>query len=76
MTRKDIEDALDRMLTWPRGRQKDAVRFLPKWKSTTGTSISLSREQVEEIEQRIANHNPRYVSLEEAQERFPIRLVV
>ncbi len=73
MTRKDIKEALDRVLTWPRERQEDAVRVLAEMEEYDATDTRLSTDQTEEVQRRIADRDGGYLPLEAAQERFARR---
>jgi hypothetical protein len=53
MTRKDIKEALDRVLTWPRERQEDVVRVLAEMEEFDGSDYQLSDEQVAEVIQQL-----------------------
>lgn len=70
MTRDQVKAVLDRVLTWPPERQEDAVRVLEGMEELDASEYRLSDEQVAEVERRIANPNPKYLTLEEFNERF------
>jgi hypothetical protein len=70
MTRDQVKAVLDRVLTWPPERQEDAVRILEDMEELDASDYRLSDEQVAEVKRRIANPNPKYLTLEEFTERF------
>ncbi len=70
MTRDQVKAVLDRVLTWPPDRQEDAVRVLEGMEELDASEYRLSDDQVAEVERRMANPNPKYLTLEEFNERF------
>lgn len=70
MTRDQVKAVLDRVLTWPPERQEDAVRMLEEMEELDASEYRLSDEQVAEVKRRMANPNPKYLTLEEFNERF------
>jgi hypothetical protein len=68
MTKEQVKEILDRVLTWPPERQEDAARILTKMEAQHITSLGLSDGQVREIELRRADFaagRERYASDEE-----------
>jgi hypothetical protein len=55
MTKQQVKDVLDRVLTWPPERQEDAVRVLSEMERQDASSIRLTAEQVEEVRRRRAD---------------------
>ncbi len=73
MSRKDIKEVLDRVLTWPPERQEDAVRVLTEMEEFDARDYRLMDEQVAEVKRRLTEPNPKYLTLDEVQERFARR---
>ena len=55
MTKQQVKDVLDRVLTWPPERQEDAVRVLSEMERQDASSIRLTVEQIEEVRRRRAD---------------------
>ena len=55
MTKKQVKEILDRVLTWPPERQEDAARVLTTMEEQDTTPYRLSDEQVKEVERRLPN---------------------
>ena len=70
MTKDQVKKILDRVLTWPRERQKDAVRMLSDMEQQDTNPYHLTNEQVAEVQRRLADPNPRFLTLEEVRARF------
>jgi hypothetical protein len=73
MTKDQVKAVLDRVLTWPSDRQEDAARVLTEMEEQDATSYSLTDEQVAEVKRRLADPNPKFLSLEEVRGRFALR---
>jgi hypothetical protein len=55
MTKEQVKEILDRVLTWPAKRQEDAARLLAELEQQDASPYHLSDEQVEEVERRRAD---------------------
>jgi hypothetical protein len=55
MTREQVKEILDRVLTWPLKRQEDAVRLLSEMERQDTSSYHLTDKQVEAVERRRAD---------------------
>lgn len=55
MTKEQVKEILDRVLTWPPSRQEDAARVLSEMEAQDANSRNLTDEQVIEIERRRAD---------------------
>jgi hypothetical protein len=73
MTRDQVKEILDRVLSWPPERQEDAVRVLTEMEAQDESHLTLTDEQVAEVKRRLAEPNPKFVTLEEVRERFARR---
>ena len=60
------------MLTWPIERLEDAAKMLMESQDDSG--YRLAEEQVEEVKRRLADPNPKRLTLEEFNERLRARL--
>ena len=52
MTKDQVKEILDRVLTWPAKRQEDAVRVLVEMEEQDASPYRLTDEQVTEVERR------------------------
>ena len=73
MTKEQVKEVLDRVLSWPPERQEDAVRVLTAMEAQEQSQLRLTDEQAAEVERRLADPNPKFVTLEEVRERFARR---
>ena len=68
MTKEQVKEILDRVLTWPPNRQEDVARVLREMEEQDASPHRLSDEQLEEIKRRRADFlqgNERYATDEE-----------
>jgi hypothetical protein len=68
MTKEQVKEILDRVLTWPPERQEDAARVLTTMEEQDTTPYRLSDEQAREVERRrvdFAKGKERYATDEE-----------
>jgi len=68
MTKQQIKDILDRVLTWPPDRQEDAARLLAEMERQDTSLYRIKEEQAEEVRQRrqdFASGRERYATDEE-----------
>jgi hypothetical protein len=73
MTKDQVKAILDRVLTWPPHRQADVAHMVELMEEQDHSAVRLTDEQVEEIERRLADPTPRFLTLEEVRERFARR---
>ena len=52
MTKEQVKEILDRVLTWPPRRQEDAARVLSEMEAQDASPYHLTDEQVEELRLR------------------------
>jgi hypothetical protein len=55
MTKDQVKEILDRVLTWPPKRQEDAARFLREMEAQDASPYRITDQQVEEIERQRAD---------------------
>jgi hypothetical protein len=72
MKKGEIRAVLDRVLTWPAERQEEAARVLIEMEAQD-SDLQLSDEQVAEVTNRLADRNPRFLTLDEVRTRFAQR---
>jgi hypothetical protein len=70
MTRDQVKEILDRVLSWPPERQADIAHVVELMEEQDHSTLRLTDEQLAEVRRRRAKKNPRYVSLADARKRF------
>jgi hypothetical protein len=60
-------------LTWPPERQTDVAHMVELMGKQDRRDLRLTDEQVAEVERRLADPNPKCLTLEEVRERFARR---
>lgn len=70
MKKEQVKEVLDRVLTWPPERQADAAQVLILMEEQDKRSLRLTDEQEAEVRRRLADPNPKFLTLEEVRERF------
>jgi len=70
MSKEQVKDVLDRVLTWPAERQEDAAKVLMLMESQDYSGYQLTDAQVEEIQRRRADKNAKRLTLDEFKERL------
>jgi hypothetical protein len=73
MTREQVKEILDRVLSWPPARQADVARMVELMEEQDNSELRLSNEQAAEVRRRLANSNRRTIPAEEVFERFRSR---
>jgi hypothetical protein len=73
MTRDQVKEILDRVLSWPAERQADIARVVELMEEQDASRYHLTDEQVAEVKRRLAEPNPKFLTLEEVRERFERR---
>lgn len=73
MTRDQVKEILDRVLSWPPERQADVAHMVEMMEEQDQSALRLTDEQVAEVERRLADPNPKFIPLEEVRERFARR---
>jgi hypothetical protein len=73
MTRDQVKEILDRVLSWPAERQADVARVVELMEEQDASRYHLTDEQVAEVKRRLAEPNPKFLTLEEVRERFARR---
>jgi hypothetical protein len=73
MTREKVKEVLDRVLTWPAERQAEVAHMVELIEEQDKSKLGLTDEQVAEVKRRLADPNPKFLTLEEVRERFARR---
>ena len=68
--RKKLREVIQRVEQWPEERQENAARVLLEMEAQARSPHRLTDEQATEVERRLADPNPRIMSLTEARSRF------
>ena len=74
MTKEQVKEILDRVLTWPSERQADAARILAAMEAQDASPLRLTDEQAAEVRRQLADPNPKFLTLEEVREHFARRM--
>jgi len=70
MTKDQVKEILDRVLSWPPERQADVAHIVELMEAQDKSELRLSDEQLAEVRRRRAKNNPKYISLADARRRF------
>jgi hypothetical protein len=73
MTKEQVKEVLDRVLTWPQKRQEDAVEILKAVEAQDTSDVRLSDEQLAEVRRRRAKSDLNRIPFDEVFERFRTR---
>jgi hypothetical protein len=70
MTKDQVKEILDRVLTWPAERQADVAHVIEIMEEQDKSGLRLTDAQVAEVRRRLAERNPKSLSLAEFNERL------
>jgi hypothetical protein len=70
MTRDQVKEILDRVLTWPAERQADVAHVVEVMEQQDKSDLRLSAEQAAEVRRRIANPTEKTIPAEEIFKRY------
>ena len=73
MTKDQVKSILDRVLGWSPERQADVAHMVELMEEQDKSELRLTDEQVAEVRRRVAEPNPKFLTLEEVRERFARR---
>jgi hypothetical protein len=72
MTKEQVKEILDRVLSWPPQRQADIAHTVELMEAQDQSDLGLTEEQLAEVRRRRSKKNPKYVSLTDARRQFDI----
>jgi hypothetical protein len=70
MTKAELKEILDRVLTWPPERQADVVRMVELMEEQDSSALRLTDEQAAEVRRRLASPSPSRIPAEEVFKRL------
>lgn len=70
MTKDQVKEILDRVLTWPAKRQADVAHIVELMEEQDRSDLRLSEEQAAEVRRRLADPNRATVPAEEVFKRY------
>jgi hypothetical protein len=70
MTRQQVKEILDRVLTWPPERQAHLAEVARLMEAQDSSGLKLDEEQAAEVRRRLAETNPKTLSLAEFNEHL------
>jgi hypothetical protein len=70
MTKDQVKEILDRVLTWPPRRQADVAHVVELMEQQDTSALRLNDEQIAEVRRRRSKDSPNYIPLTEARRRF------
>jgi hypothetical protein len=70
MTRQQVKEILDRVLTWPPERQADVAHVVEVMEEQNKSELHLTEEQASEIGRRLSNPSGETIPAEEVFKRF------
>lgn len=70
MTKNQVKEVLDRVLSWPQRRQEDAAEMLKLIEEHDRSPHRLSDEQASELRRRLAEPAPATLTLDQLDERL------
>jgi hypothetical protein len=73
MAKDQVKEILDRVLSWPAERQADVAQMVELMEEQDKSDLRLTDEQVAEVERRLADPKPKFLSLDEVRGRFARR---
>jgi hypothetical protein len=73
MTKEQVKKVLDRVLGWPPERQADLAHIVELMEEQDNSPLRLSDEQVAEVRRRLADPDPKTMTLAEFNERLKSR---
>ena len=70
MTKAELKEILDRVLTWPPERQADVAHMVELMEEQDNSSLRLSDEQAAEVRRRLAYPSSQTIPAEDVFKRF------
>lgn len=72
MTKEQVKELLDRVLSWPLERQTDIAHTVELMEAQDNSDLCLTEEQLEEVRRRRNQKNAKYVSLADVRRQFDL----
>lgn len=73
MTKDQVKKILDRVLSWPPERQADLAHIAELMEAQDNSPLRLSENQEQEVRRRLADPDPKTLTLAEFNERLKRR---
>ena len=70
MTKEKVKEILDRVLSWPPERQADVAQVVELMEEQDNSALRLSDAQAAEVRRRLADENPKTITLAEFNNRL------
>ena len=70
MTRAQVKEILDRVLSWPPERQADIAHVVEQMEEQDNSTLRLTEEQASEVRRRLVNPSPTTVAAEDVFKRL------
>jgi hypothetical protein len=70
MTKNQVKDILDRVLTWPTERQEDVAHIVELMEEQDKSGLRLTDAQVAEVRRRLADSSRETIAAEQVFKRF------
>jgi hypothetical protein len=67
---KKLQEVIERVSRWPEDRQEEAAEVLLELEAQADSDYRLTPEQAAEVERRLANPSPRFMTLPELRARL------
>jgi len=67
---KKLREVIERVQTWPEERQEDAARILSEMERQDQSNLRLTDEQAAEVRRRLAEKDPKSITLAEFNEHL------
>jgi hypothetical protein len=74
MTKDQVKEVLNRVLTWPPERQADVVHIVEMMEEQHGSELHLTDEQAAEVRRRLMDPSPQRIPAEEVFRRLRSRV--
>jgi hypothetical protein len=70
MTKEQVKQILDRVLTWPAERQADVAHVVELMEAQDRSELQLTAEQAAEVRRRLANPSAKTIPADDVFKRF------
>jgi hypothetical protein len=70
MTTKPLKEVIERLQQWPKERQAAAAKMLLEMEAQDASGHRLTDEQAAEVERRLADPGPKFLTLAEVRARL------